>query len=899
MEILEIMPEVVMNKIGDAIDIVIPVYNGYDDIQLCMESIRKYTDLEKHRVILINDCSPDERIRPYLDAQQEKEIVVIHNEKNQGFSANVNIGMTYSERDVILLNADTIVTRGWVDKIQTCAYDSVRNATVTPLSNSATLCSVPVMCQDNPIPENVTIDEYAALIERCSMHRYPRITVAVGFCMYIKQSVIDEVGLFDAETFGRGYGEENDFCNRCEQLGYRHVMCDDTFIYHKGTASFDTEEKIALCEAHNQILEERYPIQMEKNHLYCMNNPDQEIRDNIEMYRKLFNGRKNLLYVLHLDFQTEAFNNIGGTQLHVRDLMLGLKEDYNIFVAARDVDCLRLTAYAGEEKISLKFAIGEAEDFPVFYDEYLAKIYEEILRAFSIDLIHVHHTQDLSLDIYKTAEKLEIPIVATLHDYYYACPTIKLLNEHGKFCPDQKEKDCVSCLHANCGFASQINYLAKWRKENEQALSLCEQILFPSKSAMEVVTGIFPSLKEKSKVIGHGSDLVKDEKKMMEDFAEPEKSKRVKTHLDQIPGTKRGFNYVTGWAYLDQADNKEVNLYLEVIDSQNKKFTVPLQKKARPDVVNATGNAKVLWCGIHSIFSIPEMTEGKYRMRLILEEQEKYYTDGKIYSGTYRSEQGEPDRLNVAFVGGMVPAKGSRLVYDLLRKKTDKINWFIMGAIGDECLNTLVDQSNAYFSGVYEKDDIFELLRTSRIDVVCIMPTWAETFCYTVSEAWLTGIPVVGAGIGAVGERIQNTGAGWVVPADTTAEELLQLLERIKDHPEELEEKRKRTEELSLKTIGEMCREYHEFYQDLLEKHPVTHTDEEIDFDFVFQGLALGNPQVRGKGAVASLNMLREENKRLAASMEMLKGTTSYKMARKISDVNLPFKETLKRMVKR
>ncbi len=888
-----------MNRNGDAIDIVIPVYNGYEDIQRCMDSVRKHTDLEKHRVLLINDCSPDERIRPYLDGQAGNHVVVLHNEKNQGFSANVNKGMAYSDRDVILLNADTIVTKGWVEKIQACAYRSRRTATVTPLSNSATLCSVPIMCQDNPVPEHVTVDEYAALIERCSLHRYPRITVAVGFCMYIKRQVIEEVGFFDAETFGRGYGEENDFCNRCEQLGYIHVMCDDTFIFHKGTASFDTAEKQALCDAHNGILEERYPAQMRKNHLYCMENPDQEIRDNIDLYTKLFNGRKNILYLLHLDFATEAFNNIGGTQLHVRDLVQHLRGEYNLFVAARDVDCLRLTAYTEKDTISLKFYIGEAEKFPVFYDEGLAKIYEEILKAFSIDLVHVHHTVGLSLDIYETAARLGIPVTATLHDYYYACPTVKLLNGEGKFCPDQEERDCRACLHKTCGFAKQVTLLEKWRRENERALALCERLIFPSESAKKVVTDIFPSLTAKSMVIPHGSDLVKNEKKAVALPKEPEKTKDVKTHLDQVPGTKRGFNYVTGWAYYDKADNREVALYLEVTDGEGNVFTLPLQKKARPDVVNSTGLPGVLWCGIHTVFSIPDMAEGKCRLRLILEHQGRYYTDGKIYSGNYRAEQGEPGRMNVAFIGGMVPAKGSRLVYELLQKETDQINWFVMGAIGDDCLNQLGELPHTYFSNVYEKDDIFELLKSSRIDVICIMPTWAETFCYTVSEAWLCGIPVVGADIGAVGERIRQTGAGWVVDVDTKPEELLELLHHIKAHPEELEEKRRITEQLSIKTIGEMCREYREFYEKLLAEHPVSHEGGDADYDFIFQGLALGNPQVRGKGRVASLNMLREENKRITASMEMLKGTTSYKVARKISDANIPFKETLKRLVKR
>ena len=203
-----------------AVDIIIPVYNGYDDIQLCMDSILRHTDLTRHRVILVNDKSPDERILPLLRgyAEAHEHVELIDSPVNEGFSASVNKGMSFSDRDVILLNSDTIVTRGWVDKITACAYSAPEIGTVTPLSNSATLCSVPVTCQDNPVPEHFTIDEYAELIERVSLKRYPRITVAVGFCMFIKREVIQRVGLFDAETFGRGYGEEMCIRDRCRSV---------------------------------------------------------------------------------------------------------------------------------------------------------------------------------------------------------------------------------------------------------------------------------------------------------------------------------------------------------------------------------------------------------------------------------------------------------------------------------------------------------------------------------------------------------------------------------------------------------------------------------------------------------------------------------------------------------
>ena len=50
--------------------------------------------------------------------------------------------------------------------------------------------------------------------------------------MYISRSALDEVGLFDAETFGKGYGEENDFCVRATERGMRnvHALTSSCFI---------------------------------------------------------------------------------------------------------------------------------------------------------------------------------------------------------------------------------------------------------------------------------------------------------------------------------------------------------------------------------------------------------------------------------------------------------------------------------------------------------------------------------------------------------------------------------------------------------------------------------------------------------------------------------------------
>ena len=91
--------------------------------------------------------------------------------------------------------------------------------------------------------------------------------------------------------------------------------------------------------------------------------------------------------------------------------------------------------------------------------------------------------------------------------------------------------------------------------------------------------------------------------------------------------------------------------------------------------------------------------------------------------------------------------------------------------------------------------------RYNEIDIICILPIWPETFSYTVSEAWLNGIPIVATDIGAVGERIRKTGGGWLVKPDASPDEVMQLLHHIIDHPEEYQAKKEIVDDMEMKTV--------------------------------------------------------------------------------------------------
>ena len=76
--------------------------------------------------------------------------------------------------------------------------------------------------------------------------------------MCIRRACLDQIGPFDAERFGRGYGEENDFCMRAAGAGWRNVLAGDVFVYHEGAVSF-SGERLALTENAGKTLADLYP----------------------------------------------------------------------------------------------------------------------------------------------------------------------------------------------------------------------------------------------------------------------------------------------------------------------------------------------------------------------------------------------------------------------------------------------------------------------------------------------------------------------------------------------------------------------------------------------------------------------------------------------------------------
>lgn len=201
---------------------------------MCLESIVKYTD-SPYRVYMVDDGS-DQHTKSYLQefAQRYQNLSLIENEKNMGFVVSCNRGMASTPGgDILLLNSDVIVTPGWLRKIVACAYSDERIGIVTPLSTRSPHLWIKMNPGDN-------IFSTAAKIEDLSEKRYPDVVTPEGWCFYIKRKVYEHIGSFDP-IYGKGYCEESDYAMRALSNEYRTVCADDTFIFHKGRATFKDE----------------------------------------------------------------------------------------------------------------------------------------------------------------------------------------------------------------------------------------------------------------------------------------------------------------------------------------------------------------------------------------------------------------------------------------------------------------------------------------------------------------------------------------------------------------------------------------------------------------------------------------------------------------------------------
>ncbi|HEV7472633.1 MAG TPA: glycosyltransferase, partial [Pyrinomonadaceae bacterium] len=250
-----------------SVDVIVCIHNAFEDVKRCLESVVYHTRMP-YSLILVDDGS-NEETAAYLSAFAEsQQAVLIRNEQAKGYTLAANQGLRRSRGDyALLLNSDTVVTPLWLDRMVACGESDPYIGLVGPLSNVASWQSIPDILlngdwAENKLPEGFSVADMGKLVGRQSARLYPRIPFLNGFCLMIKRSVIEQIGYFDEAAFGKGYGEENDYCLRARNAAWQLGVADDAYVYHAQSRSYSHERRKELSQQADLALRQKHEPQL-------------------------------------------------------------------------------------------------------------------------------------------------------------------------------------------------------------------------------------------------------------------------------------------------------------------------------------------------------------------------------------------------------------------------------------------------------------------------------------------------------------------------------------------------------------------------------------------------------------------------------------------------------------
>ena len=272
---------------ADLPTVIVPVYGDIQATIGCFESLDKArrspgSRRDAFRVLAIDDASPERELQRYLsELAAANKINLLVNPVNLGFVGAINRALKeVPTGDVVLLNSDTVVPPGFVDRLAAAAHSAPNIGTVTPLSNNGDIFSFPTPNDVNPMPsyqEIVAIDRVASVANAGSM---VDVASGIGFCLYVTRACLNSVGEL-SDSFERGYLEDVDFCLRARASGFRNVCAPSVYVGHHGSKSFQ-QEKRSLVLRNLGVLDQRFPGYREECRAFEIADPLRPARASLE-----------------------------------------------------------------------------------------------------------------------------------------------------------------------------------------------------------------------------------------------------------------------------------------------------------------------------------------------------------------------------------------------------------------------------------------------------------------------------------------------------------------------------------------------------------------------------------------------------------------------------------------
>ncbi|HEY1226537.1 MAG TPA: glycosyltransferase, partial [Ramlibacter sp.] len=241
------------------VSVVVLTYNNLQLTQDCLASLVRESDYAKLEIIVVDNASKDgtpDWLRGWHAENPSAKVIL--NEDNLGFAAGNNVGLAASTGDyLVILNNDTVVTRGWVRTMLRHLQNDPNAGLVGPVTNNI---------GNEARVETTYGNDLAAMRPQAMrqtlthMGRHFRLRTAAFFCVMLPRSTYETCGPL-CEDYGLGFFEDDDYCRRVEAAGLYCVCAEDVFVHHHLSASFGklpTRQREELFQRNKEIYEAKW-----------------------------------------------------------------------------------------------------------------------------------------------------------------------------------------------------------------------------------------------------------------------------------------------------------------------------------------------------------------------------------------------------------------------------------------------------------------------------------------------------------------------------------------------------------------------------------------------------------------------------------------------------------------
>lgn len=235
-----------MDRINLAI--VILSFNGRDSTLECIKSLKiAKKDNVNLRIIVVDNASADDSLNAL---QKVKDIDLIVNHENLGFSGGMNKGIEYALKHnathIMLLNNDTVIDKSLLinmvrasvkaDIISPKIYFSAGHEFHKNRYQKTDLGKV-IWYSGGSIDWKNILGVHAGVdeVDTGQFNKPKEITFATGCCILISREVFKKIGLLDEKYFL--YLEDMDFCYRAQKAGFKILFDPQSILWHKNASA--------------------------------------------------------------------------------------------------------------------------------------------------------------------------------------------------------------------------------------------------------------------------------------------------------------------------------------------------------------------------------------------------------------------------------------------------------------------------------------------------------------------------------------------------------------------------------------------------------------------------------------------------------------------------------------